>query len=53
MRDNMDVDSDKSLQDEVLRVTTGQIGPSEPDDDQKHKVCCVFPKFMRDEQLIQ
>jgi hypothetical protein len=42
MRDNMDVDSDKSLQEELLCVTTGQVGPSESDNEPTHKVCCVF-----------
>jgi hypothetical protein len=42
MRDNMDMDSDKSLQEELLRVTTGQTGHSESDNDASHKVCSML-----------
>jgi hypothetical protein len=42
MRDNMDMDSDKSLQEELLRVTTGQTGPSESNNDASHKVFSMF-----------
>ncbi|PNF37796.1 hypothetical protein B7P43_G10138 [Cryptotermes secundus] len=38
MRDNMDMDSDKSLQEELLRVTTGQTGHSESDNEESHKM---------------
>jgi hypothetical protein len=50
MQDNMDVDSDKSLQEELLGLTGEQVGLSESDDDPPHKVCYVF---LREAQLIQ
>jgi hypothetical protein len=42
MQDNMDVDSDKSLQEELLGLTAEQVGLSESDDDPPHKVCYVL-----------
>ncbi|XP_021930330.1 ras and EF-hand domain-containing protein-like isoform X2 [Zootermopsis nevadensis] len=38
MRDNMDVDSDKSLQEELLCATTEQVDLSEPDNESTHKM---------------
>jgi hypothetical protein len=34
----MDMDSDKSLQEELIKVTTGQTRPSESDNEASHKV---------------
>jgi hypothetical protein len=38
----MDMDSDKSLQEELLKVTTGQNKPFESDNDVSHKVCSML-----------
>jgi hypothetical protein len=42
MRDNMDMDSEISLQEELLRVTTGQTGHSASENDASYKVCCML-----------
>ena len=46
VRHNMDADSDKSLQEELQRFTTGQNGVSESDTGPAHKVCSMFFKFL-------
>jgi hypothetical protein len=46
MQDNMDVDSDKSLQEELVSVTAGQVVPPQSDDDPIHKVCYMFLKSL-------
>jgi len=42
----MDADSDKSLQEELQRFTTGQNGLSESDTGPTHKVCSMFSKLL-------
>ena len=46
VRHNMDADSDKSLQEELQRFTTGQNGVSESDTGPAHKVCSMFFKLL-------
>lgn len=53
VRSNMDADSDKSLQEELQRFTTGQNGLSESHTGPAHKVCNVFFKpFTRGDQIM-
>lgn len=46
VRNNMDADSDKSLQEELQRFTTGQNGLCESDTGPTHKVCSMFFKLL-------
>jgi hypothetical protein len=53
VRNNMEADSDKSLQEELHRFTTGQNGLSESDAGPTHKVCSMFFKlFIRSDQFM-
>jgi hypothetical protein len=53
VRNNMDADSDKSLQEELQMFTTGRNGLSESHTGAAHKVCSVFFKlFTREDQIM-
>ena len=53
VRNNMDADSDKSLQEELQMFTTRQNGLSESHTGPAHKVCSmVFKLFTRGGQIM-
>lgn len=53
IRNNMDADSDKSMQEELQRFTTGQNGLSESHTGPAHKVCSMFFKLLtRSDQIM-
>jgi hypothetical protein len=52
VRNNMDADSDKSLQEELQMLTTGQNGLSESHTGPAHKVCSIFFIFLLEETKL-